>query len=337
MSIVNYKSIPTYTVNLDNPAHLRWTEIINAYKPEILNVLSKMEYFFQSKTTKFLAESVFSIISYFDYIMYNDEIKAIAEQLGVSTGKIAMLQLCYEYFSCCTSVIRNKNESVYHFRTMDWDLPILSTITINVNFVNNNNHIIAKTTTWAGYVGILTGMVPRSFAVSINYRRSDESFQSFWYNIYYAYYSAYPIGFLTRHILTNKTSYADALQMFQNTDLISPCYIILSGNYCNQGCILTRDRTKSLKKITLSDNVEYLVQTNMDHWRDLNECDQWQNIEFSYQRRSFCYYKLANLPEELMDPDALFNILREKPLNAYDTIYRTGMIARDDYYYSELK
>lgn len=42
---------------------------------------------------------------------------------------------------------------------MDWDMPELQAITIEVEFQRNyNTHFVA--TTWAGYVGILTGIKP---------------------------------------------------------------------------------------------------------------------------------------------------------------------------------
>lgn len=55
---------------------------------------------------------------------------------------------------------------------MEWEMPYLRPITIEVEFINNNT-TVAIGTTWVGYVGILTGMSMvegKEFGVSVNFR-----------------------------------------------------------------------------------------------------------------------------------------------------------------------
>ena len=46
-------------------------------------------------------------------------------------------------------------------------------LTIEVDFIRGGN-VVSKATTWAGYIGVLTGVRPEGFSVSVNYRRSEE-------------------------------------------------------------------------------------------------------------------------------------------------------------------
>ena len=82
-------------------------------------------------------------------------------------------------------------------------------------------------------------MKPRSYSVSINYRRNGDSF--IW-NVLSAITSGWPIGFLTRHLLTNERDYRYAVEIFRTAKLIAPVYITVAGTFPGQGAIITRDR-----------------------------------------------------------------------------------------------
>ena len=62
---------------------------------------------------------------------------------------------------------------------MDWDLPILRKLTFQAKFKFKNKTLFTGTT-WAGYLGILTGMRhpqtkdEEGYSISINYRRTPE-------------------------------------------------------------------------------------------------------------------------------------------------------------------
>lgn len=91
-------------------------------------------------------------------VYYGRELKAVARRSGISLGitfiaklcigllaqydpivhkqlgKLVALQLTYEAFACCTSVVLSTKEdqTPVHIRTMDWALSFLSDITIEV-------------------------------------------------------------------------------------------------------------------------------------------------------------------------------------------------------------
>ena len=89
--------------------------------------------------------------------------------------------MVYEASTTCTSIVveHSENGKPIHIRTMDWELPFLKPLTIDVVYTRNNQ-IVANATTWAGYVGVLTGMAfcDTPFSVSVNYREGPDG--SYW-------------------------------------------------------------------------------------------------------------------------------------------------------------
>ena len=143
-------------------------------------------------------------------VLYADEIRGIAKASNLTTGKVIMLQLAYEAFAACTSVVINTPEGPTHIRTMDWDMPILKELTIQVDFQRDGSTVFTGTT-WAGYIGVLTGMRPLAFSASINYRRTREGSESpikaFMRNIYRCITGCWPVGYIVRETLMFTENY----------------------------------------------------------------------------------------------------------------------------------
>ncbi|KAK5971187.1 CBAH domain-containing protein, partial [Trichostrongylus colubriformis] len=107
----------------------------------------------------------------------------IADEIGVNLGQLAFLNIFYELSRFCTSVVAQPpgNKDMFHARNLDfgqlfvwnidaqsWDLTdSLKKVTINLNFIRNGTTLF-KGTTLAGHVGILTGMKPNAFSLSMN-------------------------------------------------------------------------------------------------------------------------------------------------------------------------
>ena len=82
---------------------------------------------------------------------------------------------------------------------------------------------------------------------------------------------ATPLAFLTRHLMENITSYDEAVNFLQTTDLIAPAYFIVGGVKPEQGIVITRNQYKLVDSWKLNSNsagIEswFLLQTNYDHW-----------------------------------------------------------------------
>ena len=252
--------IPRYKVDLDAKPSERWTEIVKDYKQHfkqiegVITELIERELGKNGLIAKSIVNSMVALLTQCGVVYYNQELKAIAKQSGMPLGLLTIMQLIYEACAHCTSIVCfDKEKKPIHIRTMDWEMEFLRALTIEVVFYKNNKPLCIATS-WAGYVGILTGMRYNSFGISVNYR---VTLDGFWTNVKKAAKSSWPIGFLVREILctedTNnvKFNYNNARIQLQNSALISPVYFTLSGVNINEGCIITRNRDNDANFIGL--------------------------------------------------------------------------------------
>tara|TARA_B100000795_G_scaffold269339_2_gene258439 strand:+ start:2953 stop:4056 length:1104 start_codon:yes stop_codon:yes gene_type:complete len=327
-----------FIINLDDPIQTRWDHIIPHFKEKIPLAI-KLADEMLGNLGPMLVEPMLIIACKTNQVLYADEIRGIAKSTGLSTGKIIQLQLAYEAFAACTSVVVNTPKGPTHVRTMDWAMPILKKLTIQVDFKQNNKTVFTGTT-WAGYIGILTGMRPNSFSVSINYRQTREGNESpckaFIRNIYRCITGKWPVGYIVRETLMNAVNYNEALFEFQQAELIAPTYITICGIKKDEGAIITRNRDP---RDMVDGNIVTelkdgnLVQANMDHClndkfsEESSPTDEWENICESRARHKFVTDVINNntLTEEIL---ALL-MATEPCYSPALTIYTSLMIPRD--------
>lgn len=53
----------------------------------------------------------------------------------------------------------------------------------------------------------------------------------------------------------------------RDTQINTPCYIIVAGLKPNEGVVITREREGANRTLSLSDERWYVAQTNSDIWR----------------------------------------------------------------------
>ena len=96
------------------------------------------------------------------------------------------------------------------------------------------NQTVFKSVNFAGYVGVLTGMKPQHFTITLDERFSlDGGFVGIirWLM---GDRSAKWAGFLMRDILDETSTYQQALTILTTSKLLAPVYFILSGNSSGQ-------------------------------------------------------------------------------------------------------
>lgn len=252
-------------------------------------------------------------------VFYGDELKAIAARSGLKLGRLVILQLVYEASSCCTSIVVPGPDGIpRHIRTMDWGMDLLADLTIEIEFIKGGRTLFI-TTTWAGYVGVLTGIKPSSFSVSVNFRIIGDSM---WTNIKKAATSCWPIGFLLREVFETAPDFDTAVKWLSNSKLIAPCYFTVCGTQVGEGCLLTRNRDDVEQKWELASKGP-IVQTNIDHWNDNDDDD----ILYSIERRSRARAFVDSDPTfEHVTEAALWKLMSRRPILNSLTIYGTYMI-----------
>nr|XP_023406956.1 acid ceramidase isoform X2 [Loxodonta africana] len=299
--------VPWYTINLDLPPYKRWHELMadKAPAPGLLGNLPSP---------------------------YEEELKGIAAVTEIPLGEIISFNIFYELFTLCTSIITEDKEGhLLHGRNMDFGVFLgwninnnswviteeLKPLTVNLDFQRNNKTVF-KATGFAGYVGMLTGFKPGLFSLTLNERFTMNGGYMGVLEWIWGKRDAMWIGFLTRSVLENSTSYEEAKNILTKTKILAPAYFILGGNQSGEGCVITRDRKVSLDVYELSPKQGrwYVIQTNYDRWR---------NPLFLDDRRTPTKMCLNRTTQEKISLPAIYDVLSTKPVLNKLTVYTTLM------------
>jgi hypothetical protein len=316
-----------YIVNLNDPPEKRWTHIVEKYKNECKKIFTFLDGEIGG-TVKWMAVKLAEL--YAGKVFYIQELYSIAKILEISIGELILMQLCYEMYACCTSVVINCGKNTVHYRTMDWDMPDLCAVTIGVDFVRDGK-VVFSGTTWAGYVGMMTAVKPNVCAVSLNYRRTAQNSQiikdNVMTNVRHSINGSWPVGFLIRHLMETENQYDKIVQYMENSKLIAPCYLTISGagsGSSGQGVVISRTRESVDKKNILGHNRgSYIVQTNIDY--DMTHLDV-PNILYSKERIIAVDQLMRRYPDQGFDDiRKLFLFFGKKPIINEETIYVTIM------------
>jgi hypothetical protein len=168
------RDCPKYVVDLDAPPGDRWNHVVAAYKDQLPAVVAMADDILGTGMGATIATSAFATAANVGWVYYSEELAGIAKATGIPLGRVVLLQIAYEAFAACTSIVVDGPDGhPLHIRTMDWEMPELQPLTIEVDFIKGGV-LVHRATTWAGYVGVLTGVRVQGFSVSVNYRRSLE-------------------------------------------------------------------------------------------------------------------------------------------------------------------
>lgn len=207
---------------------------------------------------------------------YVDEIKAWAPALDLSEGEGTLVQCSYEMshlggylFGCTAGVLQSKHLGMVHVRSMDWPLRSLGAATRVFRFHQGKREFIAVGI--AGFVGVLSGMVPGAYSVTINWAPPSER-------------PGFDFGpaFLLREVLETCDTYEEAVKELKGMPLSAPVFFTVCGATAGQACVIERTRADAaVRKFTSS----VLVQANHHVSRkfvDLNE--HFAEVENSQDR-----------------------------------------------------
>ena len=251
---------------------------------------------------------------------YSLEMKAIAERSGMDLGRLVLLQHIYEASACCTSIVLEGNEFPVHIRCMDWEMDILKPLTIEID-CRKGGQTVFVATTWAGFLGVFTGMRPGQWSCSLNFRVTTDG--SFWGNLKSAMKGSTPSGFLMRYLLETEPTYDTAVEKLASTPLVAPCYISVCGALPGQGCLLTRHAKGEEHRWNLAEQGPF-VQTNIDHW----SFEDTQDVMNSIRRREIAFNIILDKkrPHAGVTDEFLWKMMSTTPILNDITIYGTLMV-----------
>uniref|UniRef100_A0A8C2JRV4 Acid ceramidase n=1 Tax=Cyprinus carpio TaxID=7962 RepID=A0A8C2JRV4_CYPCA len=270
-------NVTWYTVDLDLPPSERWTQVIKDKNTEV-KLFNNVHVFYHVSHVSYKKPLIVDTLPQ----PFSDEIKGIAAVSGIPLGEITLFNIFYEVFTVCTSIVAEDfNGNIYHARNLDFGLFMgwdrqnktwtltekLKPLVVNVNFQRGNKTVF-KSTNFAGYVGILTGIRPGEFSLTMNERFNFDGGYVGILEWILGWRDGMWMGFLTRKVLENATSYEDAKDQLSLTKLLAPAYFILGGNRTGQGCVITRTRINTLDiwELDMKLGRWYVLETNYDHW-----------------------------------------------------------------------
>lgn len=145
--------VPTYTVDLDQDAKLRWQKLATDKKTDIVKLMDYVKellsYFDGGKWIP-AGEAEFGRLADTLPAPYADEMRGINETVGLPLGDIMIYNIFYEIFSVCTSIVaQTENGTLMHARNLDfgllmgWDIvnntwpvaELLRPMVVNVEYV----------------------------------------------------------------------------------------------------------------------------------------------------------------------------------------------------------
>ena len=330
---------PVYTVNLDLPPEERWATVMADYSAVVQELVKGV----CGSLPKIAVEAANVIGDELDKFIpdpYAGEIRGAAKHANVSVGEALLSNLLYELTAyrqaqggkACTSIVAESSEGkIFHGRNLDYSLETASLrkATIVVNFQSQG--ITQYTgTTYAGYVGLVTGQKPNKFTVSLDERDKGEP----WENVFAAITSGLHgiVSFQIRSVLADPNSdYASALEHLSSVTLITPSYIILGGAESTQGAVITRDRTAALDVWSLApmSGRWYVLETNYDHWAPPPADDD---------RRDPGIRAMNATGRAAISGDTLFKVLSISPVLNDGTTYTNIMsAAQPDLYHTVIR
>ncbi|EDN97575.1 hypothetical protein SS1G_12428 [Sclerotinia sclerotiorum 1980 UF-70] len=166
--------IPTYTIDLSLPPSKRYEKIAVDFKEQLCGLPKELDETLRHWHENFILIFLFKVFAFlFIRRLYSaeemEEVKGIAKISGINVRFLVALNVMLDSLMCCTSggVLVNtdndvEDQSMMHLRLLDWDLDGLRDLLLVLEYVNSNSstptRVIARSITYAGYVGILTGV-----------------------------------------------------------------------------------------------------------------------------------------------------------------------------------
>jgi len=249
-------------------------------------------------------------------------------------GWMSIMNIAYELADGCTSIVaQTRDGQIIHGRNMDFGAGgmVLTDMFRSVLFsltVTQNNGTMFYSTSFGGYVGVVSGQKPLSYSLTINTRFNQNGILYLLSEVLSSLrepqYSL--VSFLTRDTLTHISNFTDAGDKLSENPLIADVYYIVAGVKPGEGVVISRNQTSALDKLYLNPNRWYVLETNYDNWKSVPWIDD---------RRYAANTAMKNIGSSKIDlGNILHLVLSKKPVLNIQTIYTILSIPSKGYYNS---
>jgi len=317
------EDVPTVVVNLDLPPSQRWVKICAnpVYQQTAQFLVNAVDALLSSLGGGAVLNEVGEMLNQFYFPGdLSQEIQGCASSLGIPVGWATLFNIGYEVSDACTSIVAQTTDgTIIHARNLDFWAGMgftdsLKDMTFIADFQQGGKTLF-KTTSFAGYVGALSGIRPGGFSVTINTRFYRQGVWEMFYEIIAAIEetNASLVSFLTRDVLTKRSDYAGALNDLSNVALIADVYYTLAGVKPGQGAVISRNRFNATNVWQLNAPSQwYVLETNYDHW----EQPPWFDNRVVPAENA-----LKAIGQSRITMSGLFSVLSTKPVFNIQTTY----------------
>ncbi|KAJ8028247.1 Acid ceramidase [Holothuria leucospilota] len=327
----------TFVLNLDISPDARWSPLIKkkapAMKALVDDIIDLIAPFLKNVTKGIeFVDELFAPLAEGFPEPYKSEVHGVAKASGLPLGQVVLYNVFYEVFTFCTSIVaEDETGKLYHARNLDfglflgWDIKNktwalterLRPLIVNIDY-QVKGKTVAKAVHFAGYLGVLTGVKPDVFTVSMNERFNLDGGYLGILEWILGDHNGKWMGFELRDTLVNAQSFDEAMHTLTTVEFLAPAYIILGGNKTGQGAIITRDRksTADVKMMKGTDADWFLVQTNYDNWKD---------PPFFDDRRTPATKCMTRVTRKSVGLPRIFDVLSTKPVMNLLTTYTALM------------
>ncbi|KAI0445840.1 beta subunit of N-acylethanolamine-hydrolyzing acid amidase-domain-containing protein [Xylaria telfairii] len=291
--------LPSFTIDLAKPPRERYHEVVQVFGPRMRSLTG----LFDDLLSVFIASTwLRSIVVGLSKVCLrrvydeeeNEEVRAISAAAGVPLYLLVALNNLLDCLLGCTSgavpvtigkATRATDDGgtspaqtrLLHFRVLDWGMDELRDLLIVLEFVDsssdNPSRVIARSITFAGFVGFLTAVKP-GLSVSLNQRSCHEcpSRRLRWHQLLVLLGKRKSIGSIVRSFMLRTSQQTDETEgdldrpvsrfLEQAMDLApipsAPCYLILCDG--REAALIVKDYSMG----TVQSTQGFIAQTNHD-------------------------------------------------------------------------
>jgi hypothetical protein len=161
------EGIPKYTINLSLKPEDRYVDLAKDFLSEISNLTSLFDEVIEASGLPFSTQTMHRVARLILRRVHDKEqlreLYGISKATGVEMYLLVAFNVLLDLFMACTSGgvrIRDDDKAkMVHFRTLDWSMEPLREVIVQLEFVEKvGGPVIARSVTYAGFVGLLTGI-----------------------------------------------------------------------------------------------------------------------------------------------------------------------------------
>ncbi|KAF8625520.1 hypothetical protein AX17_006832 [Amanita inopinata Kibby_2008] len=274
---------PLYRVDLSLSPKYRYAHICCDFKEKLSRLSELYDFALSELGITWFGRAVLNLLLKRVYSAEEtEEIGAIAKAIGVGKHLVVAYNTLLDLFSGCVSAGVQVCDSgdardrvgIVHLRGLDWNMEFLRDLVVRVEYIREGK-VIARSVTYAGYIGVLTG-VREGLSIAFNYRPNINSsspiFRHRFHQIQMLLGFRPSVPSKLRRILLSPGSPPTlddlARRLVHSKTRLSPCYL----TFCSPSAILILE--KDLKKAHPLVSDQFLVVTNHDEKMEELSLDQ---------------------------------------------------------------